>query len=61
MQTQIRFTSGQQMELSERVIFGSDSIPRERPTADAELEETFVRAAIAWARWRERRRWVTAR
>lgn len=32
-------------------------VPQVRPAADAELEEVFLRAAVAWARWRERRAW----
>jgi hypothetical protein len=47
----------EQFELSERVTFGAGSIPRVRPTVDPELEEMFIRAASAWARWRERQRW----
>lgn len=29
-------------------------VPEVRPQADLELEECFVRAAMAWARWRDR-------
>jgi len=32
-------------------------VPSVRPTVDLELESAFVRAASAWARWRERQRW----
>lgn len=31
-------------------------VPRVRPLADEELAESFVKAAIAWAKWTERRR-----
>lgn len=47
-----------QQELSDRVAGRATWVPPVRPTADAELEETFVRAASAWARWRERQRWA---
>ncbi len=46
-----------QRELSERTT-GRAWVPQVRPTADSELEETFVRAAAAWARWRERQKWA---
>jgi hypothetical protein len=50
--------AGVQRELSERVEPKTGWLPAVRPTADVELEESFVRAAAAWARWRERRRWA---
>lgn len=31
-------------------------VPRARPLADEELAESFVKAAVAWAQWTERRR-----
>jgi hypothetical protein len=46
-----------QRELGERVT-ARGWVPKVRPTADAELEESFVRAASAWARWRERQVWA---
>lgn len=46
-----------QGELAARVTARPSNLPRAVPTADAELAECFVRAAIAWARWRERRAW----
>lgn len=55
---------GFSMPIGEQVELGSSATVREihppsvRPTADAELEATFLRAALAWARWREQRRWV---
>ena len=36
---------------------GCAVVPRARPTSDPELEACFERAATAWARWREQRRW----
>jgi hypothetical protein len=36
---------------------GGVVVPRARPTSDPELEACFERAATAWARWSERRRW----
>ena len=47
---------GMQRELAEQGR-GRAWVPPVRPTADLELEACFVRAASAWARWRERRRW----
>ncbi len=49
--------AGLQRDLSERVTPRSWA-PEVLPTADVELEETFLRAAAAWQRWRERRRWA---
>lgn len=46
-----------QGELGERAAVRPMRVPRAVPTADAELAECFVRAAIAWAKWRERRAW----
>jgi hypothetical protein len=57
MQTQMHFSHAQQLELSERILAVSDRLPRERPTCDPELEVMFLRAASAWAKWRERQRW----
>ena len=57
MQAQTTFQYSEQRELSERTYMSSDRLPRVRPTCDPELEETFIRAASAWARWRERQRW----
>lgn len=54
MQTEQRAV---QVEFGDRVA-AKAWVPRVRPTVDAELEETFVRAATAWARWRERQRWA---
>ena len=45
-----------QQELDERVR--KIWVPEVRPQSDLELEECFVRAATAWARWRERQRWA---
>jgi hypothetical protein len=47
----------EQGELGEKTA-GRAWLPRVRPTADAELEESFVRAAAAWAKWKERRKWA---
>jgi hypothetical protein len=33
-------------------------LPDVRPSSDTELEVTFIRAAMAWAKWRERKRWT---
>lgn len=32
-------------------------VPTARPSADPELAESFAAAALAWAKWQERRRW----
>jgi hypothetical protein len=37
---------------------GGVVVPTARPTSDPELEACFERAATAWARWREQRRWA---
>lgn len=39
----------------EEIDVDSPRLPKVRPHADAELELTFLRAALAWSRWRERR------
>lgn len=46
-----------QTELAPRSARVPEAVLRVRPKADAELEASFVRAAEAWARWRERQTW----
>ena len=57
MRTEGNHSRGEQLELAERVVSSGAQLPSERPTADAELEVMFVKAASAWLRWRERQRW----
>ena len=57
MQLDTNHIRNEQLELAERVTNSAHVPLRERPTADAELEAMFIRAASAWARWRERQRW----
>lgn len=57
MQTVLASVFERQSELSEVPVRRRTEVPRARPEADAELEEVFLRAAVAWARWRERRVW----
>ncbi|MFM2152257.1 MAG: hypothetical protein RL199_692 [Pseudomonadota bacterium] len=54
-----QWRSGQR-SFAETVMAGKGGavVPTVRPTADPELEACFERAATAWARWRERRRWA---
>lgn len=47
-----------QLEFAVRVLERDERVPQVRPMADADLEASFVRAATAWARWRERQRWM---
>ncbi len=46
-----------QRELSERANDRKAWTPRVHPTADQDLAASFLRAAAAWARWREREAW----
>ncbi len=48
----------EQIDLSQRVRKGSAAALRVRPTADEELQQSFTRAALAWAVWRERQKWA---
>jgi hypothetical protein len=41
-----------------QAVTQAPAVPRARPSVDPELEECFTRAAVAWARWRERQRWT---
>lgn len=60
MQTGAMVEAKCQSELWERAAMrGPVALPRVRPTADTELEATFLRAAAAWARWEEKRRWAS--
>lgn len=58
MQLGLAMRVGEQIELENHIPLREVPIPTVRPMADAELEATFLRAAVAWARWRERQRWV---
>lgn len=57
---QTTFLSDDQLELAGRVM-NRGWTPRVVPTADTDLETAFVRAAQAWARSKERRKWVATR
>jgi hypothetical protein len=57
MQNSQRTSSARQIALGEILPVRDAFVPAVRPTADGDLEESFVRAAAAWARWRERRLW----
>lgn len=57
MQTPTRGDMNRQFTLGEQVSARERARPAVRPTADAELEEVFLRAAAAWARWRDRSVW----
>jgi len=56
MQTMVA-TAGQ-MNLARAIRDGGRPPPRVRPVADPALTESFLRAAAAWERWRERRKWL---
>ena len=58
MRTQKNQHRERQIELAERVVLAGVLTVRDLPTADVELEEMFLRAASAWARWRCRTTWV---
>ena len=49
--------AARQITLGESQATRTYFVPEVRPHADPELEETFVRAAAAWARWRDRSLW----
>ena len=58
MQLALSMSMGEQGELENHAAVREVQLPSVRPTVDPELEATFLRAAVAWARWRERRRWA---
>ena len=58
MQLGFAIPVGEQGSLENHVVVREVAVPTVRPMADAELEATFTRAAMAWARWRERQRWA---
>jgi hypothetical protein len=46
-----------QVRLADSIRSRLPNPPRVQPLADPELQATFLRAAAAWSRWKERDLW----